>query len=250
MKRPQQGQASGFAEGRAAASGKIKKKDAPQNRTERAAARVNKARDELASILSEDADLPKPVGKSAEKSATRFGDEIQKVRRLVGNSNDDFNAESANRHLLRAILATTLDLIPRAEKNYRREGKEQQGYVYVALCNQAKELAIDLKMMSDTENQSRFISESILHPIFIALTQTMMQELMSVKTVVDTLVDDRRAGQKLKTRIDDGMRTMGEFMTGASIKTSANIQSYLGGDMSFLGAGEAGEPPKKKRRRK
>ena len=244
--RAQQGTKSGFVQSRNAV--KHKQREA-EPKPSRALAKVERAREELAQVLMDEGDAAQPpVGGTLKKSATRFENEINKVRRLASNSNEDFNAEAANRAMLRAMYAATLDLIVIAETTYRREKKEQQGYVYVAMCNKAQELANDLRMTSNTEAQAQFIATSILHPIFVAQAQNMLSELMSLKSAVSTYTDPK-ATRKINERIDATMRTMGAFMTGASEKTASNIRLYLNGDMSFVeGVQEPSSKPKKRRR--
>lgn len=243
--RAQQGTPTGFAKGRNAAKQGKDRDKAPS----RALAKVERAREELAQVLMDEGDTAQPpVGGRLKKSATRFEDEINKVRRAASNSNDDFNAEAANRAMLRAMYAATLDLIVIAETTYRREKKEQQGYVYVAMCNKAQELANDLRMTSNTDTQAAYISVSLIHPMFVAQTQHMLSELLSLKSTIDTHCADAKRARKIKERVDEVMRTMGSFMTAANEKLNGNIRMYLAGDMSFV-EGVSVEPTKKKRRR-
>lgn len=255
-------QKSGFEQGRSktrpSLSNPSNKKD-KQTAYEKKVRKLNKAKEELSDVLREvgstrrekellsdskrskrDRDDERGAGMPGsdgiEGQISVFENEMEVVRGLISNESVEYNAELANKMLLRSMLAMTLDIIPIAEKAFRQTTKENAAYAVNALINQAREIATDLKMMGDVENQAKFIRESIIIPMFTAQAQNMLHEMLSLKSVIDTELDKSPKTAKIvKRRVDDTLRTIANFMTQSSDKMTSDIESYLSGDMASIG---------------
>jgi len=236
-------QKSGFAEGRSKNRPSISSPD-KNIKHEKKINKLNKAKDELAEVLK-GAGL---VGSDGiESEVSRFQKEMKTVRKIVSNKNDDdINTEVLNKLMLRSMLAMTLDVLPLAEKAFRSSMKENAAYALIALIKEAKEISTELNMIGNVENQSSFIKESIVTPLFNAMAQHFLQEMLSMKSNIDTeLANKPKTGRRLKRQLDEVMKAIGMFMTQSNDKIAENIHLYLSGQMAdILG------PSTKKRKKK
>lgn len=258
--KPKNKQKSGFEQGRSknrpslSASSKKKDKEKSSSAYEKKMRKLNKAKEELSEVLMESGSVRKgkelvygagaPGSDGVEGQISVFENEMETVRKLITNESVEYNAELANKMLLRSMLAMTLDIIPIAERAFRQTTKENAAYAVNALINQAREIATDLKMMGDVENQAKFIKESIIQPMFTAQAQNMLHEMLQLKSVIDTEVTNPKTAKAVKRRVDDTLRTIAAFMTQSTEKISSDISSYLSGDMASIG-----DKPKKKKKR-
>lgn len=180
----------------------------------------------------------------APDNVDRFAKEFRKMRKKVGASNDHFNAENVNQQMLRSMLAMVLDIIPLAERAYRKTRKENAAYALNALLEQAKNLSTDLRMAKDVEQQAEFIKGRVLNPVLMAFANMLVQETLAIKSSVDTHVSNRKEGKRVKLEIDRATLSLGKYLTEAITKMTSDIDSYLSGDMEKL------MPTPKKRKEK
>ena len=236
-------QKSGFVEGRSKSRPSVSSPDKEQKR-EKKINKLNKAKDELAEVLK-GAGLVGSDGIDGEIS--RFQREMGSVRKLISNKNeDDLNTEILNKMMLRSMLAMTLDVIPFAEKAFRNTMKENAAYALIALIKEAKETSTELNLIGNVENQSSFIKESIITPLFNAMAQHFLQEMLSMKSTIDTELSNKpKTGKRIKRQLDEVMKSIGMFMTQSNDKIAENVHLYLSGQMS-----DVLNPAPKKRKKK
>lgn len=238
-------QKTGFAEGRSKnRPSASSSKDKDLNR-EKKLNKLNKAKDELADILKDTGSGL--IGSDVDEEVSRFQKEMKSVRKIVSNKNeDDLNTEVINKMMLRSMLAMTLDVIPLAEKAFRSTSKENAAYALIALIKEAKEISTELNMIGNVENQSAFIKSSIITPLFNAMAQHFLQDMLSMKSTIDTELSGKpKTGLRLKRQLDEIMKSIGLFMTLSSDKIADNIHLYLSGQMSDVLA----TTPKKRKRK-
>ena len=249
---------SGFAEGRSASGSsrsslKEKKRNKQQDvGQDKRLKKLNKAKSDLADVLEsmddpDDFMLEEGDTDENNEKSSRFASDFKRIRKSA--LNEDFNAESGQRMVLKTLFSMTLDLIPVAEKAFRNTGKEQAGYVVVSLSKQLEELASSLKMLGNVENQSEFIKTTIIAPLFVALVQNLMIQFINLKNTVDTECD-KKSAKAVKRELDKMLTDIGKFLDACRESMGANIGSYLAGDMSFLGEEKAGMGKAKRGRRR
>jgi hypothetical protein len=141
------------------------------------------------------------------------------------------NPELITRTLYIELLTTTIDLIPLAEKAYRSSKKESAAYAYTNMVDKAQQLAADIRVLKDTSGQAEFIKDSIIKPIFLALTSTILQEIMLIKSSIDSeLTDTPKKGIRLKAKCDDSARSVADFMNKSLLSVHEQVHSFLSGD--------------------
>lgn len=247
---------SGFEQGRSgnrpspsAIEGKKKKKriDEDQHTKEsKQLKKLTKAKEELVEVLKETRGSGMVGGDlDIDEVSSIFEKEMRTVRKTVSNKATEFNSDAVSKMMLRSMLTMILDTIPIAEKAFRTSKKENAAYALNALINQAREIATDLKMSGDVENQTAFIRDSILDPVYRALAMHFMREMMNLKALVETEVPKAKIQKNIKRGIDQTMRTIGQFMTQSVEKISSDVEQYLSGDMTTA----SGKIKKKKKER-
>lgn len=235
---------SGFTEGRSKTrpSARLKTSDKEKkNKLDKSSKKLQKAKSELETVLRDSTFAPNIL----DEEVSRFQKELKTVRKHISNTSEiELNTEKLNKMMLRSMLTMILDVIPLAEKAFRASAKENAAYALIALVKEAKEIHSELNMIGNVENQSEFIRNSIITPLFNSMAQLFIHEMLSLKASIDTEVGNPKAGKKVKKHVDEVMKSIGLFMTQSNEKISENIHSYLSGNMS-----EFSDTPKKKKRK-
>lgn len=202
---------------------------------------------ELVGNLIDDADVD-----AEDIKVSLFEKAFSTLHEDASNPNADFRSDGAAKNMQRASLALVLSLIPEAEINYRKSGKQTDAYALNAFIDQARELANDLRMMNDADNQSEFILRRILMPMFLNLGQVLISEITGVKAIVDTEVRDNHASKQVKRSVDQMALSLGKFLTEMQGGIGAQIAAYLAGDTSSfeVPAALSGKKPANRRRNK
>lgn len=236
---------SGFMEGRSVSSGS----STSSSKVSKKKQKLSKARNDLAEVLN---DLAKgKEGKDVLNASQTFENDLRLLRRSVIKSGESFNADSANRTLLKTMLAMNLKLVPIANKAYKRSKKENAMYALLAIEKQVLELATELKLLGNVEHQSEFIETRIINPIFMAMVQINIKEFLDLKNSIDSLLPPKQA-RNVKLRIDDALKNVTAYMDESSHKLHSDITSYLSGDVDFLNkdSGDSGRGGKKKKKKR
>ena len=263
MKKASVQKKSGFAEGRAATggpsrSGSGKKKERANLDTKvekRITKKLDAAKSDLVDVLTKMNDVSEEgneVYTTDEKGGvvSKFAKDYEQLRNNVLNSGDDFNADAAQRFLLKTMFNMLVDLIPVAEVNFRETKKEQAGYVLLGLVKQAEEMSSSLKMLGNVENQTQFIRDMIIHPLFTAMMSNFMSQAIGMKNSIETeLPKSPKTARRLKLVVDEMLKAFGPFLDGSKTMLTSNISSYLAGDMGFLGEEKSKSTGGKKRQK-
>lgn len=218
---------TGFAEGRSSA-----KKSTPRDPVSKRDDFYKTNRQLLSDVV--DDDTLARLDEQDALEANRFEKEFRKLRKKTSASNDNFNAESLNRLMLRAMLTMVLDVIPIAEEAYRKSKKESAAYALNSLLNQARELSLDLKLAKDVSGQAEFIQSKVLTPVFTSFTQLLIQEIFALKNTVDTEAQNK-VGKPIKAQIDKMARSLGKYQTEMIAKIGQDIESFLNGSLRLDG---------------
>ncbi len=230
---------SGFAEGRTSGSKRKSTRDPVASHQET----YDKSRKLLSAVVD---DMPfDEIDQDKLRDENRFARQFRRLRKKAGADNDHFNADVINRLMLRAMLSMVLDVIPIAEKAYRSSSKENAAYALNSLLNQARELAMDLRLSKDTVGQAEFISSKILKPVFVSFTQVLIAELFTLKATIDTEVAPKPA-KAVKRQVDAFARALGTFQTSMMDKVSTDIEAFLNGTLHMEGSPKQRNKPSKK----
>lgn len=169
----------------------------------------------------------------------------------AADPNADFRSDEATKNMQRAAYALILSMIPVAEVNYRISRKQTDAYALNAFIDQARELAAELRMMSDADNQSSFISKRIITPLMLSAGQILLTEMAGLKQIVDTEVKDHHASKIVKRAMDDASLSFGKFLAEMQMAFGTQIGAYLQGDTSAFEVPSImkKQPQRKKKRR-
>jgi hypothetical protein len=155
----------------------------------------------------------KQYGKLAE-TVKQVGSTFGIRRREIMEAVDAGNIDHAVLAFQRQAYSTIVNLIPIAEKAYKKHQREHQAYVLNSLISQGRELAADLMASGDRQQLAETLIREVIEPVFKALLQQFMQEQLQLKTIL---------GDKLKPAfVPDASREMDE-----SLKRVASIMNDL-----------------------
>lgn len=187
--------------------------------------------------------LPPPekatVRRETEKKIKKYGELAETVKQVgstfgirkreIMDAVDSGNIDHAVLQFQRQAYSTIVNLIPIAEKEYKKSKREHQAYVLNALISQGRELASDLMASGDRAQLADVLIREVLEPTFKALLQQMMQEQLQLKTIL---------GDKLKPafvpdasrEMDDSLKRLAGCMTELFKSTSLQINKKLLGE--------------------
>lgn len=171
------------------------------------------------------------------------------LQETASDPNADFRTDEAAKNMQRAAYALVLSMIPVAEVNYRVSRKQTDAYALNAFIDQARELASELRMMSDADNQSSFISKRIITPLMLSAGQILLTEMAGLKQIVDTEVKDHHASKIVKRAMDDASLSFGKFLAEMQMAFATQIGAYLQGDVTAFNVPSIMKPQRKKKRR-
>lgn len=187
------------------------------------------------SLPDEEVELMENLLENAEDEETidsLFSKAFSTLHEDASNPNADFRSDDAAKNMNRAALALILSLIPEAEIAYRKDSKQTNAYALNSFIDQARELAADLRMISDADGQSEFISRRIVLPLFLNAAQILITEMTNLKSSVDTEVRDNHTSKTLKKSIDQTAISIGRYLAEMQGAITSQVSSYLQGDSS------------------
>lgn len=142
---------------------------------------------------------------------------------------DSGNLDHAVLQFQRQAYSTIVNLIPVAEKEYKKYKRDHQAYVLNALISQGRELAADLMASGDRAQLASILTQEVIEPVFKSLLQHVMTEQLQLKAIL---------GDKLKPQfipdasreMDASLRRLAEIMTELYKSTSSQINKKLLGE--------------------
>ena len=208
------------------------------------------------SLPDEEVELMENLLENAEDEETinsLFSKAFSTLHEDASNPNADFRSDDAAKNMNRAALALILSLIPEAEIAYRRDPKQTNAYALNSFIDQARELAADLRMISDADGQSEFISRRVVLPMFLNAAQLLITEMTNLKSSIDTEIRDSHTSKTLKKSIDATAISVGKYLAEMQAAITSQISSYLQGDTSAFEVPAilpSGKVSRKKRKRR
>jgi hypothetical protein len=134
---------------------------------------VDRATEKKVKKFEELAETVKEVGST-------FGIRKREIMDAVATGNIDH----AVLQFQRQAYSTIVNLIPIAEKAYKKHQREHQAYVLNSLISQGRELASDLMASGDRAQLAEIIAREVLEPVFKSMLQQFMQEQLQLKTIL------------------------------------------------------------------
>lgn len=121
---------------------------------------------------------------------TEFTKEHKKLRKLIKRS--DFNPDSVSIALSKTLLAMTLQMLPRIEEYFHKsQGKGVYGVI--ALSSQIRELATDLRALSDKVNLTDRIIQEVIEANLAIAAQAIASEFNTLGRAIYETSDSKRA---------------------------------------------------------
>jgi len=98
--------------------------------------------------------------------------------------NPQVDAEAASIQLTRTLLVMAVEMLPKAEKQFNSSKDSRGLYATVALSNMIREIANDLRALSDRSALGERASTEVIEPNMRILAQAISNEFNSVGRVV------------------------------------------------------------------
>lgn len=187
---------------------------------------------------------------SEKKVKSVFKRSFQDIKKKL-ESDGDIPIEETATAYYRTSLALIQDLMPIAEENYRKTGKEGAAYVINVLINQARDLNNDLKLAEDIEGRLSVI-QTLVHSIFVRVAELLLREKYAMHNTIDGVTSNSTLRKALRKELDGMIMSYAKGLSSFENILNMQVRAYLSGDPNYLAAGSerTEEPKKKKGRRK
>lgn len=172
---------------------------------------------------------PTTKDREIKSSLSKFQVEYKKLRRLIGAEAKDFSTDKAANAILRAMLSTTIRMLPLAEASYRKYSNERAAYAYSALVSQIRELMADLRAVQSLDAQAETINTKIMQNAIRLLIQNLSLELYSTKAQFDSALKTPKDKQMAKRAVDVMVQQHGAYMKEVYEKICADVTKLLVG---------------------
>jgi leucyl-tRNA synthetase len=114
-----------------------------------------------------------------DKELRSFKKEFKRIKKLIDEENDDVDRNAIA--TLRALLAMSVDLMPKIEEQAHKYKNERAVYALVALTNQIREILNDMRALSPRSQISNRVIVDVLDPNLGLMTQFIVAELATLK---------------------------------------------------------------------
>lgn len=165
------------------------------------------------------------LAKTVKKVGTTFG--IRKNDIMVAI--DSGNIDQAVLTFQRQAYATIVNLIPKAEAAYLREGREHQAYVLNALLSQGRELAADLMASGDRQQLADVLVNEVLAPTFKSIVQQLMLETIQTKAVLSDKIKPEYVST-VSMELDQSLKRLAGVLTDMYRTTADQTRKKLVGE--------------------
>lgn len=185
-------------------------------------------------LLTKKGSKPDPA---AAEAVRVFRETLNRLKSQIGGEEDvDFRSDVGTKVILRAMLATTLELIPTAAEKYTTEKNESAAYAFSSLLNQSKDLMSQLRSMDSLDEQADHISDNILVRANMATGQNLISGLMQMKTRIRESQASLADKSDLCSAMDGMVREHVKFLDEQLKSTTEQIRAYLLGEAPKLPA--------------
>jgi hypothetical protein len=173
-----------------------------------------------------------------EEDESIFKQDFDKLRASLSPDNgDNLRIDQVSASFFRASLAMIMELMPIAEKAYRKTQKESAAYALTALMNQARDLTNDVRRSEDAEGQALQL-KSVVDTTFKSVAQLLLQEKFALQTKVDAITNDPRVRKAIRAEMDATILSFTIGLREHSNLLSARIRSFLLGEANYMKPGE------------
>jgi len=125
------------------------------------------------------------------------------------------------------LLSTLVDLLPVAEKSFRKSGASKGTYQFMALIGQMRELLVDLDGERDMNSTIQNILDSAVHPVFMTLAQQIIQFNASVKRRMRTEFSEQECKEKLYPIMDEHIKDLATYVQSMFSEVSRRVEKSV-----------------------
>lgn len=143
----------------------------------------------------------------------------------------EFRPEKVAVSMQRACFGMVLSMIPVAQQAYAKSKRESAAYALNAFINQARELSTDLKINTEVDGQVENVIK-ILRSVFLQLGQSLLSEISTIKTRVDTEISESTRRRAVKKVVDDAALSYGKYLSETQDSLIQRVAAYMSGDLS------------------
>lgn len=182
-----------------------------------------------------------------QKYLSTFDRQYRKLKKQAGVSPKDYKNVQHTAAMYRALLASAINMLPIAEKQFYKYKNESGSYAWIALSNRATDLAAALGSLEDSQAQSTYISSQIVGPSFVLITQQMLTNAALLKSSLDTRGLKGEALRKVKGDIDEYLKSMATYLQVTLGSLEEKVSAYLNGDTPGAAAVKKAKKKKSKK---
>jgi hypothetical protein len=140
-------------------------------------------------------------------------------------NNDDL--DRATILITKQLIKTLMDLIPIAEKKYRRYGNERSAYALNSLVSQVRELMTDMEAYKDRKALVTRLLNDIIRPNFMTMAQQLMTASVRMNQQISSYVDTKNHA-KVTESVNNMIKEVARYMDGIYKEIEGKTHKQLG----------------------
>ena len=158
------------------------------------------------------------------RAVSYFGEHSREIYDLL---QDDKN-EQAIASLQKQLLASTVRMIPKAEKAYKADPKQSNANAYNTLVTTASELVASIQANADRRMISDRVVRELLKPAFTQCVQNIVTEHFTLKSRLASLIPEPDR-PRANDHIDNSAKSIAQEMSVIANLLAKNIDEALTG---------------------
>lgn len=166
-------------------------------------------------------------------SLSVFEDAFKELKKTLSAGNADINLDMSTPAFLRATLLTLTDLIPIAERTFRKTHKETSAYAFTALINQAREIQNDLRITEDLDSKLLIIHQ-IIDATIRGIAQSVMTEKFAFQSRFNTLTNDLTIRKAMRKETDAMVSELASTLESHKFLLSDRIRAFMNGNPNYM----------------
>ena len=157
------------------------------------------------------------------KRTSSFGIKSDAIQQHLKNK----DYQKASLTVKEGLVATLVELLPVAEKTFRKSGAVKGTYQFTALIGQIRELLVDLDGERDMKSTVQDILDSAIHPVFMTMAQQIIQFNAAIKRRMRTEFSEQECREKLYPMMDEHIRDLAGYVQGSFVEVSKRVNKSV-----------------------
>jgi C4-dicarboxylate-specific signal transduction histidine kinase len=155
-----------------------------------------------------------------------FEKKLKSQRKKLKKKKLNLSDSAGNIALLNSLLEMMIQIIPTAEKVYRKYKNERAAYAIVALVTQSREISADIQRYSNVSHNAT----NLINKIIIPTLQLILQNYLNLNSILLKELDDvvpKKFRKAVHEKVNSSMQKHGNYLKEITLSISDKTNEYF-----------------------